>query len=46
MSPPPPLATRRVGWNHPVARWTAYLLVVIALTLVFLWLMIDLFKIG
>ncbi|MDQ6747818.1 MAG: hypothetical protein M3010_06930 [Candidatus Dormibacteraeota bacterium] len=45
-SPPSPLPGRRIGWNHPAARWTAYLLVVVALTLVFLWLMIDLFRIG
>jgi hypothetical protein len=29
-----------------VARWTAYILVVVGLTLVFLWLMIDLFHLG
>lgn len=45
-SPPAPLPARRVGWNHPVARWTAYILVVVGLTLVFLWLMIDLFHLG
>ena len=45
-SPPSPLPARRVAWNHPVARWTAYVLVVSALTLVFLWLMVSLFRIA
>jgi hypothetical protein len=45
-SPPPPLPTRRVGWNHPVARWTLYVLVVLALVLLFLWLLVALFRIG
>ena len=45
-SPPSPLPARRIGWNHPVARWTAYVLVVVALTFVFLWLLVDLFHVG
>jgi hypothetical protein len=45
-SPPAPLPARRIGWNHPVARWTAYVLVVVALTFVFLWLLVDLFHVG
>lgn len=45
-SPPAPLPARRIGWNHPVARWGAYVLVVVALTFVFLWLLVDLFHVG
>jgi hypothetical protein len=46
LSPPPPEPARRSWNNHPVARWTTYVLVVIALTIIFLVLLIDVFHLG
>ena len=45
LSPPPPEKARR-GWDNPVARWMTYILVVIALTFVFLVLLVDIFHLG
>jgi hypothetical protein len=46
MSPPSPLAARRVGWNHPVLRWTTYVVIVVALTSFFVFLLVEVFHLG
>jgi len=45
-SPPSPAPAKRMGWNHSVARIVTYTLIVIALTLVFLVLLINVFHLG
>jgi hypothetical protein len=45
LSPPSPPPARRL-WKHPAARWAAYVVVVIALTIVFLLLLTDVFRLG
>jgi hypothetical protein len=45
LSPPAPPKARR-GWNHPVARWTFYVLVVVGLTAIFLFLLVEIFHLG
>jgi hypothetical protein len=45
LSPPSPPRARR-GWNHPVARWITYVVVVIVLTAIFLVLLVDIFHLG
>ena len=45
LSPPSPPKGRR-AWNHPVARWATYILVVIGLTAIFLFLLIEIFHLG
>lgn len=43
-SPPAPLAAPRIGWNRPHKRWVYGLMVVLAV--LFLWLLVDLFRVG
>ena len=45
-SPPSPLPAPRVGGRQPVARRVAYALIAVALTLVLVWLFVDLFRRG
>jgi hypothetical protein len=45
-SPPSPAPAKRMGWNHSVARIVTYTLIVIALTLVFLVVLINVFHLG
>ena len=45
-SPPSPLPAPRIGGRRPVARRVAYALIALVLTLVFVWLFVDLFRSG
>jgi hypothetical protein len=45
-SPPSPAPARRTGLGHPVAKTAMYTIVVLALTGVFLFVLIDIFRLG
>ena len=45
-SPPSPLPARRVGWNHPVLRWTVWILMTVALASLLVWLIVDVLHLG
>jgi len=45
-SPSAPQAAPRIGRVHPLARRVVYAVVVVALALLFLWLLVDLFRVG
>jgi hypothetical protein len=45
-SPPSPAPAKRTGSGHPLVRTAKYSIVVLALTGVFLFLLIDIFRLG